>query len=219
MNRPPIFFGLFIALFLLPLITFAQEGEVPFEPLFGDALKDNGNAHELSYDDTGDFFYDYYIPADAPYNAITFTLKGGDGGWAKAGADCRSEGGDGATTEITILIGEEEGMLPLGCYLRFIAGEAGGERDSSTGTTFSSGGGGGGSAVLFNLDGSNDGWEILAVAGGGSGAYQGNIFGGCVDSQAGEGGRTTTEGGNGDDISRGLGGIAGNGGKGGGEGG
>ncbi|MEM9525519.1 MAG: hypothetical protein AAGA31_02870, partial [Bacteroidota bacterium] len=209
----------FPILFLMVLTSvtiFAQdEGEVPFDPLFGDPLNDNGQPITRDYDDHGDTYADFYIPGDTPYSAINFKLKGGAGGSAKAGSSCNSDGGAGATTEILAIIGDEEGMLPRGCYLRFIIGEAG--VSGSTGSIGNAvGGGGGGTAILYNLEGGDDEWEILAVAGGGGGAYQGAFFGGCIDSQNGQGGRSTTEGGDGDDTFGGSGGEDGQGGNGGG---
>ncbi len=158
---------------------------------------------------------DFYVPINSSYNAITFEIVGADGGSA-AIADCKSAGGQGATTTLSIFIGTNPGQIAPGNYVRFMTGVSGRDnRISNTlGTGFSSGGGGGGSAVLISSNQVD--WEILAVAGGGGGAYQGGVFSGCVDSQAGQGGRSTSSGGNGAGSNSGDGGTNGNGGDGGG---
>lgn len=156
---------------------------------------------------------DYTIPTTVSFNAIRFFLKGGDGGSAKAGADCKSEGGDGATVSAFFPVGNESNQLKPGGKIRFIVGKHGKDA-SSSGTNWANGGGGGGTAVLYQPT-QNDDWVILAVAGGGSGAYQGNVFGGCVDSQKGSGGRASESGENGANGDGGSGGTNGNGGEGG----
>ena len=156
---------------------------------------------------------DYRIPDDVifnGFNAITFSMNGGDGGYAKAGSDCKSVGGSGASASITCRLGDGINQLKPGGKIRFIVGKRG-ENSSSGGTTATGGGGGGGTAVLYRETNSND-WIILAVAGGGGGAHQGNVFGACVDSQKGQGGRITTSGGDGGGSDGGDGGT--NGGKG-----
>ena len=202
----------FIVLCFFSIASFAQDGEVGFTPLFGTQMNDDGSNH---YTEASNSYKDFYIPPNTPYNAIFFRVRGADGGSAQAGDGCKSEGGEGATTEVTILIGEGEGQLPRGSYLRFIVGAQG--LDTKVGgTKYTVGGGGGGTAVLFNLDGQDDNWQILAVAGGGGGAFQGNALGFCTDSQAGQSGRSTTRGGDGAGGSSGDGGSNGNGGDGGG---
>ena len=47
----------------------------------------------------------YDIPSTLPYNSVYFLLRGGDGGYAKAGSSCKSEGGDGATVRATFSVG------------------------------------------------------------------------------------------------------------------
>ena len=157
---------------------------------------------------------DYVIPYDlGGYDVITFWVSGADGGSAQAGADCKSWGGDGASVYVTCFIGEEANHLPPGTPLRFIVG-GGGKIEETGGTDAARGGGGGGSGVLAWLNGQ---WEIIAVAGGGGGAYQGNIFGSCIDSQSGQGGRASTGGDGGGGDVPGSGGSNGNGGGGGGD--
>ena len=166
----------------------------------------NGNFNELS----GGESQDYDIPNDAIFggvNALTFTLRGGDGGFAKAGDDCKSEGGDGAVVTMTCLLGYETNQLKPGGKIRFIVGKHG--EDSSTGGTAGTGGGGGGGTAVLYQPSDGDDWVILAVAGGGGGAYQGNLFGGCIDSQKGAGGRDVSSGGKGGGDDGGSGGTNG----------
>ena len=154
---------------------------------------------------------DYTIPASPSYNGITFNLRGGDGGKAKAGANCQSEGGDGATVSATFVIGTEAEQLQPGGTIRFIVGKHG-DDDSVGGSNYTAGSGGGGTAVLYRAPSNNSNWLILAVAGGGGGAFQGNVFGGCVDSQKGQGGRASENGGGGAGNGAGSGGTNGEGG-------
>lgn len=174
-------------------------------------LKDNGNLQTRNYLGSAE---DFIIPLDYAYNSITFTLNGGDGGGADA-FGCRSDGGEGATTEFTIRIGEAEGFIPPGAEIRFVVGEGGATQVVDD--LKAVGGGGGGTAVLARMPGDTaaDDWIILGVAGGGGGAYQG-YFLACVDSQNGQGGRATTTGGDGEGDFSGDGGNSGQGGEGGG---
>ena len=199
------------------LLTFVWS--LPFFSWSQPYLATNGVPGNISVDDccNGDFnelskgeSQDYYIPDDAIFNginALTFSLRGGDGGFAKAGDDCKSVGGDGATVIMTCLLGYENNQLAPGGKIRFIVGKHG--EDSSTGgTAGTGGGGGGGTAVLYQASDGDD-WVILAVAGGGGGAYQGNLFGGCIDSQKGAGGRDVSSGGKGGGDDGGNGGTNG----------
>lgn len=194
-----------ICYFANPII--AQDGEVD-DDLETDLI-DNGNLHQLIYSGTAE---DFTIPHNTSYNSINFTLRGGDGGEAKLG-NCISYGGDGATVTGTLKIGNYGGQLPPGTEVRFVIGGYGsGVGDDNLQVGWAFGHGGGGSALLAKI---NDVWEILAVVGGGGGAYQGAaIF--CVDSQQGQGGRHTTDGGDGQGDFAGNGGSDGDGGEGGG---
>lgn len=160
-------------------------------------------------------FQDLKIPDDPALEEITFSLKGGDGGFAQLGS-CLAEGGEGARITTIFSIGTDSGQLKPGATIRFIVGGAGekGTGGSVLGTGFTYGGGGGGSAILYQEDGSSD-WTILAAAGGGGGAYQGRIVGLCVDEDPGQGGRDTENGGDGTNgLSPGQGGVNGQGGGG-----
>ena len=170
-------------------------------------LNDNGNSHDLNYTAS---VQDFIIPNDVTHNAIKFELRGADGGWADA-SGCVSPGGNGAEVSATFIIGNDAGQLPKGTTIRFIVG---GEGQSNIGTLSSAAGGGAGSAILAYLNGQ---WEILAVAGGGGGAYQG-FFIDCVDNNPGQGGRASENGGDGDgELVAAGGGSNGFGGAGGGE--
>ncbi len=207
---------IFISLFFISIQITAQE-TVP-------ELKDEGNAKHLITAQEVDPFnpvpyvpMDFTIPLNPSSKLLKFTLRGGDGGWAQAGSDCKSGGGDGAVAEAEFIIGNDAGQLPAGSEIRFIVGIKG-KTDQVGPTSNTYGGGGGGTAVLARFPGntSDQDWIILAVAGGGGGAYQGNLLGFCVDSQPGEGGRSGTSGGNGGGTAGGDGGTNGNGGAGGG---
>lgn len=156
---------------------------------------------------------DFTIPTTVSHNAVYFALRGGDGGHGKAGSNCKSEGGDGATVNVTFFVGDNANQLKPGGKIRFIVGKHGKDRDRGP-STYADGGGGGGTAVLYQPTPS-DNWIILAVAGGGGGAYQGNVLGGCIDSETGQGGRASESGGHGAGTGSGAGGSNGTGGGGG----
>ncbi len=171
----------------------------------------DGNVHTINF--TGSYV-DFSVPNDPSASEIEFTLRGGDGGFAELDDDCKSDGGAGALVKVTFGIGSGAGDLQPGGVVRFIVGGAGekGTGGGVLGTGFTYGGGGGGTGLLYKAPGS-DTWQILAVAGGGGGAYQGRIITFCVDNEDGQGGRATPEGGGGNgDIAPGWGGTGGFGG-------
>ena len=173
----------------------------------------DGETHLVEYNGS---YQDFIIPDDPSISQIVLTAKGGDGGFADLDNDCRSRGGEGASLSATFILGNELGQIPHGATVRFVVGQAGekGTAGDVLGTGFTYGGGGGGTGILYEVPNSNDGWIVLAVAGGGGGAYQGSIVGFCVDSEDGQGGQAGQEGGRGNgDIAVGDGGIAGNGGE------
>ena len=92
---------------------------------------------------------DFTIPSNTPYNAIRFTLRGGDGGRARANSSgtCSAWGGDGAVVYFTVRIGDGEDEVPAGSSIRFIIGKAGDAHEGSGASTRYAGGGGG-TAVL-----------------------------------------------------------------------
>ena len=193
---------LFSFFFLLLSFSTVAQSDLP-------ELNDDGQNYYIEYSGT---YQDFIIPINHAYNAIRFYIKGGDGGKAKLGS-CESSGGDGAEILTTLLIGNGAGKVAPGSVVRMIVGDGGQSQSHDTQFAWAAGGGGGGSAVLFKED---QDWEILAVAGGGGGAYQGSVVF-CVDSQKGQGGRSSTSGGNGEGDLSGGGGTNGNGGEGGGD--
>lgn len=172
----------------------------------------DGNVQTVGFTGT---YQDFIVPDDPSVGQIEITLKGGDGGFARLGSLCKSDGGEGAKVFLIIELGEGAGKVPYGSTLRFVVARAGekGTGEATLGTGFTYGGGGGGTGFLFKAPG-EDNWQILAVAGGGGGAYQGAIVGICVDNEDGQGGRATQEGGSGNgDIEPGQGGSSGSGGQ------
>ena len=185
--------------------------------LSAQTLNDDGNTHTISANGSGQpngSAQDYTIPSNPLSNTISFTLRGGDGGYAEAGTSggnpCKSNGGEGATVEAEFLIGNGTNQLQPGGDIRFIVGKRGANQ-AVGGSANTAGAGGGGTAVLYRPNSGED-WIILAAAGGGGGAHQGNAFGSCLDSQKGQGGRSTENGGNGEGSGGGSGGTNGNGG-------
>ncbi|MEZ4966238.1 MAG: MopE-related protein [Saprospiraceae bacterium] len=192
----------------------------PTAELSAQTLNDNGSTYTINANGSEQRLgsaQDYTIPSNTSYNSISFTLRGGDGGYAEAGTSdgdpCKSNGGAGATTEALFWIGNGTNELKPGGTIRFIVGKHG-ENDVVGGSANAAGSGGGGTAVLYRPNSTAD-WTILAVAGGGGGAHQGNAFFSCLDSQKGQGGRASENGGNGEGTNAGSGGANGNGGGGG----
>jgi|GEM_PF-2392740 len=182
-------------------------------PLFSQSeLVCDGTIQQIEYSGT---FQDFIIPDDPTVDEIEFTLKGGDGGFARLTNACKSEGGEGATVTARFKIGDEAGAIPRGATLRFVVGRAGekgtGNNVLFTGATY--GGGGGGTGLLYK-EPNDPVWTILAVAGGGGGAYQGRLTGFCINRKPGHGGRDVEAGGDGDGgLNPGDGGTFGDGGR------
>ena len=153
-------------------------------------------------------YKDFKIPYAANFDELCFTLNGGDGGYASVGTlsicpDCKSRGGFGARTQVCFDIGCDDGDLEPGSILRFIIGGKGNSINATEVACngYGSGGGGGGTGLLYKEYGCNE-WEVLAAAGGGGGAFQGQTSGFCTNSNAGGDGQTNANG----DASGGSGG-------------
>lgn len=178
----------------------------------------DSDQHAVSYTGT---FQDLTIPMDPSVVEVTFTLNGGDGGYARvhdsffgAAVVVKANGGSGANATATFEVGSGAGEIPHGSTIRFIVGGKGSNGNSGgvVGAGFDYGGGGAGTAVLarFPMDAS---FVPLAVAGGGAGAYQGMVAYSSVDHEPGQGGRAGTSGGSGNgDLGPGPGGTGGSGG-------
>ncbi|MEZ4962975.1 MAG: T9SS type A sorting domain-containing protein [Saprospiraceae bacterium] len=177
-------------------------------------LNDDGDTHTINANGSQEYqgsAQDYTIPYYSIHNTLSFTLRGGDGGYAKAGNNCTTYGGAGATTVAEFWIGTGTNELKPGGTIRFIVGKHG--KDYNVGGNANTGsGGGGGTAVLYRPT-SNDPWVILAAAGGGGGAHVGSALGVCYDEQQGQGGRSSENGGDGAGTNHGSGGTNGNGGS------
>ncbi|MEM9930903.1 MAG: hypothetical protein AAF840_13865 [Bacteroidota bacterium] len=185
-------------------------------------LTTDGNSYGFDWDND-EKVRDFVIPANydpsSSFNQLTFTLRGGDGGKRKIPFICTEPGGNGARVEASFGIGFAEGELKPGGTIRFIVGQRGG---SVTAAGLSGAGGGGGTAVLYrdpntsadngctesgfnipSIEWDTTCWILLAVAGGGGGAY---APGGCAEASSGKPGNAGESG------SDGKGGASGNGG-------
>ncbi len=187
------------------------------------ALIADNSLHTVNFNGT---YQDFFIPDDPTITQISFTARGGDGGFARIrnfipvpllpdiDVTCKVDGGEGASATATFRLGNGPDDIPYGSAIRMIVGGKGesGNAEIFGGTSARYGGGGGGTGILIKKPGSNT-WEILLVAGGGGGAYQGMGALICVNSNPGLSGREEITGGRGGGgISRGSGGSAGNGG-------
>ncbi|MEO0652851.1 MAG: thrombospondin type 3 repeat-containing protein, partial [Planctomycetota bacterium] len=122
---------------------------------------------------------DVIIPAANPPAFIEVGAKGGHGGGTNLGDwnACISSGGRGANVEARFEVGQGDGLLAPGGYLRVIVGKSGGvgisnDEVDELGHEQTGGGGGGGTAVLYSPTGLEGSWTELVVAGGGGGAWQ-----------------------------------------------
>ncbi len=187
---------------------------------FGQSLNADGTSYKIGYNGS---FTDRAIPGTANlngYNFLSFTIKGADGG-AYRGVFNKKKGGGGATVRASFEIGTGAGQLQPGGTVRFVVGNRG-QNDISNGVE--GGGGGGGTGILYkhpsatitcsqpstDLADANSCWVILAVAGGGGGAFASDIAG---TGTKGKGGNDGECGKDGKGIGGGNGGCNGNGGK------
>ena len=192
-------------------------------------LQTDGETYRYGYAGGNEKYRDFTIPADhdpdTDFNQITFALRGGDGGRRRIQWICTEPGGKGARVDASFAIGYGEGELKPGGTIRIVVGQQGGSLKSGG---LAGAGGGGGSAVLYSdpdLDGNacKEGgknipsiewdttcWILLAVAGGGGGAY---APGGCAQASSGKPGNGGTNGTDGKGITAGAGGHNGNGGS------
>lgn len=179
----------------------------------------DGDQHAVSYTGT---FQDLTIPMNPTVVEVTFTLNGGDGGYARVHDSLfgtnyvvKANGGAGASATATFEVGSGSGQIPHGSTVRFIVGGQGSNGNSGgvLGAGFDYGGGGGGTGVLVRFPTAAS-FVPLAVAGGGAGAYQGMVAYSSVDHEPGQGGRAGTSGGTGTgDLGQGAGGSGGSGGE------
>ena len=183
---------------------------------------------------------DFRIPAVVGNkDHIKFELRGADGGRRKVrgalGTGCTVKGGKGANVVVRFRIGYGANELKPGGKIRFVVGKKG---ESNTSSKVKAAGGGGGTAVLYldpslsgnptcsrtiggqsfnlpanNINNASSCWVLLAVAGGGGGAYS---SGGCGGS-SGKGGNSGTSGSDGKGLGHGDGGSNGSAGGGGGD--
>ncbi|MCB9345653.1 MAG: ricin-type beta-trefoil lectin domain protein [Lewinellaceae bacterium] len=122
-------------------------------------------------------YLDLKVPQLADGKYLYLRLEGADGGRFRASTyHSWFAGGEGTTVVLIVDVGNGVGELPVGSTLRFIVGEKGGERSTSGGYTLGAGSGGG-TGLAYKGPGQNDKWQLLAVAGAGSGSI-GNC---CVD--------------------------------------
>jgi len=189
--------------------------------LSAQSLNTDGALHTISYSGS---YADYTIPntlSEGSYE-IKFRLLGADGGGAQATSDCKAKGGDGAYVTATFNIGMGADELQPGGTIRFVVGHRGTSFDLGNKGI---GNGGGGTGILYtastntsslgdtpseDIGDASSQWVLLVVAGGGSGAYRTKTLGICWEAQHGQGGRSSTSGGDGSGT--GQGGSNGNGG-------
>lgn len=179
----------------------------------------SGAEQTVSYNGT---YQDFTIPNDldlSQFNALSFTMRGGDGGRRRIQGVCSVAGGRGATVEAKFAITPSGQTLRKGGTIRFIVGQKG---NNVLGSNVEAAGGGGGTAILYRPPGvsgngtctsgglssptdgfDEDCWIILAVAGGGGGAYS---AGGCAGESEGKGGNDATNGSDGKGSDSGNGG-------------
>jgi len=208
-----------------------QEAPTMPEPVFAERIGNNTAALDAPVDDilhsysyTGSY-QDVVIPSDPSVIRVTFTLDGADGGYARVhdtvpivGGEVVefANGGAGASVTATFGVGPSGGQIRHGSTMRFVVGGKGSNGNSGgvAGVGFDYGGGGGGTAVLVRAPLAPS-FTLLAVAGGGSGAYQGMFAYSSVDHETGQGGRSGTSGGSGNgDLGPGSAGVGGGGGGG-----
>ncbi len=138
-------------------------------------LNDNGALNDVGLDGFLNVwegaYQEYKIPTNPEFDYVRFYLKGGDGGTATVGCNA-AQGGDGATVELSIKIGNAPDEIPAGTILRFVVGKRGQDHTSSV-EAYS--GGGGGTGIIWMS--SPIGNIPLAVAGGGGGAKRRELDG------------------------------------------
>ena len=218
-------FSLFLLCFFFGFFLQAQT------PLFTGgyfAIQANGSNNRMGS------YQEFTIPSNiGNFDHIEFIIKGGDGGSRRVPNLCREKGGEGATVTTRFRLGTGVTDLKPGGMIRVIVGKKG-ARNSSNG--IEGGGGGGGTAILYkdpgapnggisqswgspnvlttsagpglSLNDAGRGWILLAVAGGGGGAYASGVCNG----EPGRGGNASTNGSDGKGLLSGLGGEDGDGG-------
>lgn len=179
-------------------------------------------------------YQDFLIPDDPSLERLEFILKGGDGGrYRKDNGTCLADGGEGARMTAAFRVGQGLYELRPGGKIRFVVGKKGSsispEQDQDD-IAAGGAGGGGGTAVLYlnpnvvspdnepstSLANQATDWILLAVAGGGGGAYGyvdlSAVLNTC-ETRAGTGGQTGLDGSGGGGGSGNAGGENGEGGQ------
>ncbi|MCB0535361.1 MAG: ricin-type beta-trefoil lectin domain protein, partial [Saprospiraceae bacterium] len=154
-----------LALFLLAIVLPKIKAQTYYNNS-GQLLAD-GYRYTVPYQNKS--YLDLTIPPSTEGQYLYLRLEGADGGRFRRSTSHKwSPGGEGATVVLVVEIGSGLGQVPVGSTLRFIAGEKGGE-NSTSGTDYHGAGSGGGTGLAFKGPGQNDKWQLLAVAGAGSG--------------------------------------------------
>ncbi|MCB9053611.1 MAG: ricin-type beta-trefoil lectin domain protein [Lewinellaceae bacterium] len=154
-----------LALLLLGIIMPSLKAQ-SYHDNSGQLLAD-GAAHTVPYQNRA--YLDLKIPQSTEGQYLYLKLEGADGGrFRRSTYQKWAAGGEGATVVLVVEVGNGTGQLPVGSTLRFIVGEKGGER-STSGSDFHGAGSGGGTGLAFKGPEQNDKWQLLAVAGAGSG--------------------------------------------------
>lgn len=140
-----------------------------------------------------------FVP-DVPGSIFRFTLLGADGGDARTrrNGNCFNAGGQGGTVtiDIPVLRGVGNHLRPRQ-VIRAIIGRRGGDGEElKPNAQVGAGGGGGTGLITTNGTDFSGAFPILAVAGGGGGAYSSSVYGICTAPNQ-EGGDAETASGDG----------------------
>ncbi|MBK8969587.1 MAG: ricin-type beta-trefoil lectin domain protein [Lewinellaceae bacterium] len=132
----------------------------------------DGQLHRVN--SPGDTYIEFAIPDPCPYQYLNITARGGDGGNRTVNNNVKAKGGEGATMGGLYKIGTGYNQLRPGTTIRLVIGRAGNSRLNNANAIGSSGGGGTG--VIYEKREVRTSlyyypWHVLAIAGGGGGAY------------------------------------------------
>ena len=153
-------------------------------------LNADGTLQTISH--TSNQAVEYKVPDGTPSGYLYIRAEGADGGARSYNfSGKKAAGGEGATVWGVFPIGSATNQIAPGSTLRFIVGEKGESRWNLG--TLAAGSGGGGTGVFYKKKGANN-WQLLLVAGAGSGAYLDGNLGGLATVRNGNPGQITEYG-------------------------